>query len=62
MRIYYFGELIEDTNKTKLQSTEQISLDFDRAEEIKTQKDPIGDLLKELDLSIDIWRPVSARG
>lgn len=65
MRIYYFGELIEDTNdpdfnKTK---TEQISLKLESPVEQKKQNkvkmgmDSIGDILKDLDLNLDSFNP-----
>jgi hypothetical protein len=65
MRIYYFGELVEDTenpefNKTK---TEQTSLKLESTVEQKKQNkvkmgmDSIGDLLKDLNLNIDVYRP-----
>lgn len=64
MRIYYFGELIEDTenptfNKTK---TEQTSLELEFAEQkqqekSKTGMESIGDILKDLDLNLDSFRP-----
>jgi hypothetical protein len=67
MRIYYFGELVEDTNnpdsnKTK---TEQTSLKLESSVEQKKQNkvkmgmDSIGDLLKDLNLNIDVYRPNS---
>ena len=64
MRIYYFGELVQDTNnpdfnKTK---TEQTSLELkahEPKEEMKSKlgMDSIGDLLKDLNLNIDVYRP-----
>jgi hypothetical protein len=64
MRIYYFGELIEDTenpnfNKTK---TEQTSLELELSEQKKQDKtktgmEPMGDILKDLDLNLDSFRP-----
>ena len=67
MRIYYFGELIEDTNNpnTNLQTQEtQLELSFADAPADstpapkKTGMDSIGDILKDLDLNIDIYRPL----
>lgn len=62
MRIYYFGKLIEDTNETKNQIIEQTALDLLQPEEPKPAVDSLGDLLNDLDLSLDIWRPAGARG
>jgi hypothetical protein len=63
MRIYYFGKLIEDTenpdfNKTK---TEQTSLKLELSEQkqqekTKTGMESIGDILKDINLNIDVYR------
>lgn len=68
MRIYYFGELIEDTNnpdlnKTKTQQT-ALELKAHEPQEEKKSKlgmDSIGDLLKDLNLNVDVYRPNSSR-
>jgi hypothetical protein len=71
MRIYYFGELVEDTNdpnfnKTKTEQT-SLELEFSEKKEKKSEKrektgmDSIGDLLKEINLNIDVYRPNKLR-
>ena len=58
MKIYYFGELIEDTNALKAQKiATQMTLSFDEEPLAKTGMPSIGDILKELDLSLDVYRP-----
>lgn len=61
MRIYYFGELIEDTNETKKLSSEQTALNSSQPEKPELS-DILGDLLAELDLSLDFWRPAGLQG
>lgn len=61
MRIYYFGELIKDTNKEteKVEILEQTTLELNQARQQQNKKvgmDSIGDLLKELDLNLDSFR------
>lgn len=55
MRIYYFGELIEDTNakkeETKKQQT-QLALEEPRQ---KVGMPSLGDILQEIDLSLDAY-------
>lgn len=67
MKIYYFGELIEEdgrkvTNETETTKTDQLTLSFADTEPApepkKTGMDSIGDILKELDLSLDVYRPL----
>jgi hypothetical protein len=67
MKIYYFGELIEDTNETKnetkkSQEIAQLALNLSepepKEEPKKTGMESIGDILKDLDLNIDIYRPM----
>ncbi len=67
MKIYYFGELIEDTNETKndtkkSQEIAQLALNLGEQEPAeepkKTGMESIGDILKDLDLNIDIYRPL----
>ena len=65
MRIYYFGELVEDTENPEFKKTktEQTSLKLESTVEQKKQNkvkmgmDSIGDLLKDLNLNIDVYRP-----
>ncbi len=65
MRIYYFGELIEVDGKkvekeTKIQQTK---LEF---ETVKPAEKPgmssVGELLKDIDLNLDIYRPLRLQG
>jgi hypothetical protein len=64
MRIYYFGELVEDTNNPNFKKikTEQTSLKLESPIEQKKQSkvkmgmDSIGDLLKDLNLNIDVYK------
>lgn len=60
MRIYYFGELIEDTNETKKVATIQTALPLEATvvaeEPQKSGMQSIGDILQELDLSLDTFR------
>ncbi|HMT18765.1 MAG TPA: hypothetical protein PKD20_01865 [Candidatus Saccharibacteria bacterium] len=72
MKIYYFGELIEENGRKitnaleaetkKAQEIAQLELSFADTEPApepkKTGMDSIGDILKELDLSLDIYRPL----
>ncbi len=68
MKIFYFGELIEENgrkvkNETKnTQDVAQLTLNLaeqEPAEEPKkTGMESIGDILKDLDLNIDIYRPM----
>lgn len=62
MRIYYFGELIQDTNKNQT-NIEQTTFNFDNVPFRKqnTGMDSIGDLLKELDLYTDSFQSHSNR-
>lgn len=76
MKIYYFGELIEE-NGVKVKGEveiEQTSLNFDKTEaenkkaksstfhsaveETKVGMSSIGELLKDIDLNIDVYRPL----
>jgi hypothetical protein len=64
MRIYYFGELVEDTNNPNFKKikTEQTSLKLETLSQqkhvtAKTGMESIGDILKDLDLSLDSFRP-----
>jgi hypothetical protein len=67
MKIYYFGELIEDTEdpSVKLAHEKQTFLDFAAVEAETTEKketnlfDAIDELLDEIDLTRDIFRPFS---
>lgn len=61
MRIYYFGELIEDTNKKEqIIEIEQTALDLQSLDKPKkVGMDSIGDLLNELNLNLDVYRPFS---
>lgn len=61
MRIYYFGELIKDTNKEteKVEILEQTTLELNHSKAKPAKKvgmDSIGDLLKELDLNLDTFQ------
>jgi len=58
MKIYYFGELIED-NGRKIEKQQQTALALETPQAEKTIFDTIGDLLGELDLSLDVYRPLS---
>lgn len=72
MKIFYFGELIEEngrkvTNETNsetktAQEIAQLELSFaddeSAPEPKKTGMESIGDILKDLDLNIDIYRPM----
>ena len=61
MRIYYFGELIEDTNETNMKNKqlEQTRMELPAQPETKKTGMPsVGDLLKDLDLNIDVYRPL----
>lgn len=72
MRIYYFGELIEDTLAKKTDKTKnaeknksqivQTSLDLNNIEQSqkKTGMESIGELLRELDLNIDAYNPLNS--
>jgi hypothetical protein len=53
MRIYYYGELIEDLNETKTIEQTKLILDETNTETISTQS--IGDILQELDLYNDVY-------
>lgn len=69
MRIYYFGKLIKDTENPLATAveTQQTAFDFDSApapkkdikqpNKPKTGMDSIGDILKELDLTVDSFSP-----
>lgn len=63
MRIYYFGELIEENGqKVQKQKIEQTQLELESVKLEQKQKfgmDSIGDILKELDLNLDIYRPMN---
>ena len=82
MRIYYFGELIEDTNNPKQKAltgsdaraattvetvekniTTQTTLLLDEAEntETKTGMPSLGDLLQDIDMSLDAVLPFRFR-
>jgi hypothetical protein len=65
MRIYYFGELIEDTNNPKNEIEEkQLKLELEASPsmsekantKIKVGMESIGDILKELNLNVDSFR------
>ena len=58
MKIYYFGELIEENGVKVATKTEieQTKLAFDEESEKKVGLRSIGDILKEIDLSLDgVW-------
>lgn len=66
MNIYYYGELIEEngrkvTNQTNTTETDKLTLAFAAEEPApepkKTGMDSIGDILKDLDLNLDIYHP-----
>lgn len=77
MRIYYFGELVEENGRkvakeTKMKNTkiaksgsetrvsttrEQTELEFENIEDKKTGMESIGDLLRDIDLSLDVHLP-----
>jgi hypothetical protein len=65
MRIYYFGELIEENGRKIVNETktaEQTTLDFESAslsdeEPVRTGMPSIGDILKEIDLNLDVYNP-----
>jgi hypothetical protein len=66
MRIYYFGELIEENGrKVKSEAQKQMQLEFSQAEQTpmpkKSGMDSIGDILKELDLNLDSLRSIGMR-
>lgn len=66
MRIYYFGELIEENGrkiKNETKTPKQIKLNFEslqRAAEAEEKQDAgmqsIGDILQELDMTLDSFR------
>lgn len=63
MRIYYFGELVEDTNNPVPKTREEImqtAFEFsDESEQPKRSGMPsIGDLLEDIDLSLEAYRPL----
>lgn len=67
MKIYYYGELIEEngrkvTNEINTSEIDQLTLAFategPAPEPKKTGMDSIGDILKDLDLNLDIYRPL----
>ena len=62
MKIFYFGELIEDTNAPKKAEVDQLVMSFAEGESDpqpkKTGMESIGDILKDLDLNIDIYHPM----
>lgn len=64
MKIYYFGELIEVDGQPVIKETkiQQTKLDLQPTEATtKVEKlgmPSIGDLLKDIDLSLDVYRPL----
>ena len=62
MKIFYFGELVEDTNAPKENTSDQLTLAFVAEEPApepkKTGMESIGDILKDLDLNLDIYHPL----
>lgn len=64
MKIYYFGELIEENGrKIKNETETQLELSFadatdDSVPPKKISMDSIGDILKDLDLNLDIYHPL----
>ena len=67
MKIYYFGKLIEEngrkvTNEINTSEIDQLTLAFATEEPApepkKTGMDSIGDILKDLDLNLDIYHPL----
>ena len=69
MRIYYFGELIEENGRkvnelqAQTKTETQTALEFNLVKEPKKVGMPsIGELLEELDLSLDVYRPLKTSG
>ncbi len=66
MKIYYFGELIEVDGQPVIKETkiQQTKMDFDAAQPDETPQRQgmasIGELLKDIDLSLDVYRPLRA--
>lgn len=61
MRIYYFGELVEDTNETKKAEMGQTKLELNEVPQEKSGIQSIGEILQELDLNLDSFRPAGSR-
>ncbi len=75
MRIYYFGELIQDSNGNKVNETKttkteeseikQTTFNFDAEQTVKKSRtlgmESIGDLLRDLDLNLDVYNPMNSR-
>ncbi len=76
MKIYYFGELIEENGRkvekhqprsetivpTTGKTAEQTRLNFEAAsipdeEPVRTGMPSLGDILKEIDLNLDVYNP-----
>lgn len=65
MKIYYFGELIEENGRKIVKETktaEQTRLNFEAAsipdeEPVRTGMPSLGDILKEIDLNLDVYNP-----
>ena len=49
MKIYYFGKLIQDTEDTYVSQTKEKTEESGMAS--------IGDILKEIDMNLDTYRP-----
>lgn len=65
MRIYYFGELIEVDGKKveKETKTQQTKLEFETVKSVeKPGMSSVGELLKDIDLNLDIYRPLRLQG
>ena len=65
MRIYYFGELIEENGRKvrpeQTETLEQTALDLDNVRPVQTRSadmQSIGEIIKELDLTLDSFRPI----
>jgi hypothetical protein len=61
MRIYYFGELIEDTNKKTEEKIEQTQLHLKETDQ-KIGMPSLADILKEIDLSLDTYNKNTLQG
>lgn len=61
MRIYYFGELVEDTENSIPKTREEVmqtAFEFSEGERLKKEGMPsVGELLEGLDLNLDVYRP-----
>ena len=65
MRIYYFGELIEENGvkvqKQKVEEQKQVAMQFEEDEQTGSYMQSIGDILKEIDMNLDVYRPAHMR-